>query len=290
MLERSAHRVRVGVVGVVQDEAASGQRDLLAAPGREPDAGHALVRAIEREAERLVGVKRGERVHGEVALCERQLELDHRVPESESGRTVPPRRRPIECGGSRCRRGRGTAPAPLRPQARRQFRLSAAHAIASAFASATRSTVPRSSRCSGPMCGITTIEGCAIAQSAAIWPEPAHPHLGDQDLRLGLEPAHGERQSDLVVQAPLRPDRRRVRRTQRTEDVLRRRLARRADDGDDLRVALRDGRATRAPRARAPGRRGRASPPLARAPRRRSGRRCSARRTGPRTRRRASRP
>ena len=37
--------------------------------------------------------------------------------------------------------------------------------------------------------------------------EPAHAHLGDQHLRLGLEPAHRERQADLVVQAPLGPDR-----------------------------------------------------------------------------------
>ena len=48
-------------------------------------------------------------------------------------------------------------------------------AIASAFASATRSTVPRSSRCSGPMCGTTTIVGRAIAHSAATWPMPRIP-------------------------------------------------------------------------------------------------------------------
>ena len=67
--------------------------------------------------------------------------------------------------------------------------------------------------------------------------EPAHPHLRDEDLRLGLEPADGEREADLVVQALLRPDRRHVRRAERAENVLRRRLSRRADDGDDLRVA-----------------------------------------------------
>ena len=48
-------------------------------------------------------------------------------------------------------------------------------AIASAFASATRSTLPRSSRCSGPMCGTTTTCGCAISQSAEIWPSPRIP-------------------------------------------------------------------------------------------------------------------
>ena len=69
--------------------------------------------------------------------------------------------------------------------------------------------------------------------------EPAHPHLRDEHPRVGLEAADGQRQPDLVVEAALGPDRRRVRRAQRAEDVLRRRLAGRADDGDDLRVALR---------------------------------------------------
>ena len=69
--------------------------------------------------------------------------------------------------------------------------------------------------------------------------EPAHPHLRDEDLRVGLEPQHGERQADLVVEAPLRPHRSRVRRAERAEDVLRRGLAGGAHDRDDRRAALR---------------------------------------------------
>ena len=40
--------------------------------------------------------------------------------------------------------------------------------------------------------------------------EAAHPHLRDDDLRIRLEPEEGERETDLVVHAPLGPDRRRV--------------------------------------------------------------------------------
>ena len=47
--------------------------------------------------------------------------------------------------------------------------------IASAFASATRSTVPTSSRCSGPIDDTTTTSGRAIAQSSAICPSPRMP-------------------------------------------------------------------------------------------------------------------
>ena len=70
-------------------------------------------------------------------------------------------------------------------------------------------------------------------------PEPAHPHLGDEDLRLRLEPADRQRQADLVVLALGRPDRRYRRAAESTEDVLRRGLARGADDGDDTRTTLR---------------------------------------------------
>ena len=42
--------------------------------------------------------------------------------------------------------------------------------------------------------------------------EAAHPHLGHEHARLRLEPADGERQADLVVQASVGPDRGHVRR------------------------------------------------------------------------------
>ena len=84
MLERRAHRVRVRVVRVVHDETATRQRELLSAPGREPNSGDALVRSLEWEAERVVGVQRGERVQREVALREGELELDLAVADAEA--------------------------------------------------------------------------------------------------------------------------------------------------------------------------------------------------------------
>ena len=45
----------------------------------------------------------------------------------------------------------------------------------SAFACATRSTVPSSSRCTGPTLVTTPMSGRATAQSAAIWPRPRIP-------------------------------------------------------------------------------------------------------------------
>ena len=69
--------------------------------------------------------------------------------------------------------------------------------------------------------------------------EAPHPHLRHQDLGLRLEPAHGQRQSDLVVEALLRPQGCRVRSAERAQDVLRRGLPGGAHDRDHPRVALR---------------------------------------------------
>ena len=74
-------------------------------------------------------------------------------------------------------------------------------------------------------------------------PEPAHPHLDDAELRVGLEPAQRQRHAELVVVVALRGDRPQVRRAERGEDVLRRRLARRA--GDRRRLGPPTGRAPR---------------------------------------------
>ena len=68
--------------------------------------------------------------------------------------------------------------------------------------------------------------------------DPSHPHLGHEHARVALEPADGERQPDLVVLARFGPDRRRHHGAQRGQDVLRRRLPGRPDDGDDARAAL----------------------------------------------------
>ena len=84
VLERGAHGVGVGVVRVVDHEAAAGERQLLAAPGRQLDAGDAVRGTVERKAERVVGVQRGERIGREVPLCERELELDALAADGEA--------------------------------------------------------------------------------------------------------------------------------------------------------------------------------------------------------------
>ena len=69
--------------------------------------------------------------------------------------------------------------------------------------------------------------------------KPSHSHLRHEHLGLGLEPADGEWEPDLVVLARLRPDRRHGGSAECAEDVLRRGLTRRTDDGDDASAALR---------------------------------------------------
>ena len=82
------------------------------------------------------------------------------------------------------------------------------------------------------------VRACDLAERGDL-AETAHSHLRHEHTRIRLEPADGERQPDLVVEAALGEDGRNVRSTERPEDVLRRRLPRRADDRDDIRVALR---------------------------------------------------
>jgi hypothetical protein len=67
--------------------------------------------------------------------------------------------------------------------------------------------------------------------------EAAHRELEDAHLRVVLEPAQREWHSDLVVEARLGGDRARDGRAECSEDVLRRRLAHRAGDPDDVRRA-----------------------------------------------------
>jgi hypothetical protein len=72
--------------------------------------------------------------------------------------------------------------------------------------------------------------------------EPAHSHLDDGDLGLGLEPAERERKADLVVLAALGDHGGSMRRAERAENVLRGGLRRRAGDGHDpRRASLADG-------------------------------------------------
>ena len=121
-------------------------------------------------------MERGERVDGVVVLGERELELDVLSVDPEVPVAVRRARRPRDrTGGARCRRGRDRARARRCSAGTTAVPPAGSAAITSAFASATFSTVPSSSRCSGPMCGMTAMSGRAIALSAAICPSPRMP-------------------------------------------------------------------------------------------------------------------
>ncbi len=114
-------------------------------------------------------------------------------------------------------------------------------------------------------------------------PEAAHPHLGDQELGLRLQPGQRQRDADLVVVVALVRDRPAMGRAECEEDVLRRGLAGRAGDRHDPR------RRTLAHRAGDRGKRGASSPAGRASPPRRVPAR--ARRSRPRRRsRRTDRP
>ena len=108
-------------------------------------------------------------------------------------------------------------------------------ATTSALASATRSTVPSSSRWTGPMLVMTPISGRACAHSSAIWPRPRMP-ISQTTISVSFRCASvsGGRSRCCVR---LRSNGASVGTAERGQDVLRRRLARRARDGDDPRRA-----------------------------------------------------
>ena len=81
---------------------------------------------------------------------------------------------------------------------------------------------------------------------------PAHRQLEDADLGVGLEPSQRQRDADLVVETLLGGDRTCSRPADRTQDVLRRRLAHRAGDADDAgAAAVTEGSAERSERSEA---------------------------------------
>ena len=87
MPQRGLHRRRIGVVGVVDDEAAAGKRELLAAPFRELHRGGALLEPVERQVHRLVRGQGRERVLRLVARRER--EADSPLAEGDVGAVLP---------------------------------------------------------------------------------------------------------------------------------------------------------------------------------------------------------
>ena len=112
---------------------------------------------------------------------------------------------------------------------------SARPARISAFAAAMASTVPSSSRCTGPTLVITPTSGSAIAELGDL-AEASHRHLEDQHLGLHRVTQDGQRQPDLgveVLPARVHPPRESARLMS-----LDRRLSRRARDADGGKPSL----------------------------------------------------
>ena len=235
--ERGVHRVGIRVVRVVDDEASPGKLRFLPAPRRERDERKTIRHPIERQPERVVRMQRGECVGGEMTLREWKLELDDHSVHREAGRAAERLdlvgREPAEDDVvAREERIEGARRGDDGDSARRQRRNRLGVRLRHPFDGAeelemlwadVRHEDDRRARDGAQRRDLT---------------QPSHTHLGHEHAGLGLEPAHRQREADLVVEAPLGPDRRNLRRAQRSEDVLRRGLAGRADDRDDLRVAL----------------------------------------------------
>ena len=238
VIERRAHRDRVGVVAVVHDDDSVGQLDQLAAQAREGYLRRPPRHLVQRDLERLADRDRRQGVGQVVRLAEREREAllaggrpdrwprwSARRRSSRSAKTSPPAPKVIVTSRS-CRCG-SSASASAGTTARSR---SPSPARISAFASAIASRVPSSSRWTGPMLVIAATSGSAISQSSAIWPAAAHRHLEHQRLRLGRSAEHGERQADLgVVVLRAGVD---AQGQDRVADVLDRRLAHRPGDPD----------------------------------------------------------
>ena len=258
VLERGRHGERVRVVAVVQKHAPAGERHLLAAQARELDVPRALLELAEGKAERVVGGDRGEGVRRVVSRAEAELErqrpaerldLDPRaaVPRGEVRQgdvAAVPEASDLDVRAAEVRLqvglARGDDRRPAGRQALDQLRLRLRDALdrpeeLEVNRADTRHDADVGSRDLAQLRDLT---------------EAPHAHLDDRDLGVLLEPAQGQREPDLVVLTSLGDHRGDVRRAEGAEDVLRRRLRRRAGDRDHLRPrAFPHGAAERGERA-----------------------------------------
>ena len=146
------------------------------------------------------------------------------------------------------------------------------------MASATRSIVPSSSRCTGPDAGDHGHVGPRDLGQVGDLADAAHGQLGDHHLGVRLDPRQRQRHADLVVLVLAAGHDRTMRLEQAAQDVLGRRLAGRAGDPDHPRAP--SAGAPRAPPAqRRPAGRSTSIAPLDRRPRSRPARRPRRRRT-----------
>ena len=214
------------------------ERELLPTPAGEPD----RVSAFLRRAERAVRARRRRRVP---RACSRPCGARERQPQRHvptADREVPVvaasfdvrsvETSDLDVGAAEVRLELRTSPSGTTAIPR-----GGSATIASAFASATRSTVPTSSRCSGPIDETTTTSGRAISQSAAICPSPRMPiSVTSTRVSGSSRQTVSGRPISLFWLASAQIVGR-LRAAECAEDVLGRGLPRRADDSDHACVA-----------------------------------------------------
>ena len=250
MLERGAHRDRVRVPRVVDQQPAAGQRQLLVAPlgERHVDALRDLEpeRARRRERDHRVGRKM---LCAEVDVGRAERRTQERRLERFQAHVL------ADADDLDVRAADG--------EARRHDRRPAGRQRVDQLALRANDSFE--------VADLLEVHGCNVRDHADVrsreraqlrdLAEAAHRQLEDADLGVRLDAANGERHADLVVEAALRCDGPRLRGADRGEDVLRRGLAHRARDRDEARVDFGRERRLRARRAPQTDRRGRAWPP-----------------------------
>ena len=201
LVERGAHRHRVRVVAVVDDDHAA--RQSIAARRAAPRTRH---RARRRRAPRPSARAAASAAHRSLSRCAaRKPGSSMHAPLAEGDeharrlRAASTRRRPRARSARPRGRRAGTARAAARRPAPRPSRPRASPSISSALAAAIASSEPSSSRCAGPTLTITPTSGSQIAVSSAICPRPAHRELEHERLGPRRRREDRERHADLGV-------------------------------------------------------------------------------------------
>ncbi len=240
MVERRAHRDRVGVVAVVHEDDPVAELQALA-----PEAGESYARSAVGHLRRAArpARRRPRSRPGRWSGCGPRRRGSGRAAPRPASRPGP-RSRPRRPARSTrldvaARAEAEQPPAPVRGAARarpprpgpRRCRRAAAPPSSSALAAAIASTEPSSSTWTGPTLVITPTSGSAIARQLGDLARPAHRHLQHQQVGVLGRLEHGQRQPDLGVEVlAVGVD---AAGQQRPGDVLDRGLADRAGDADD---------------------------------------------------------
>ena len=210
VVERGAHRHRVGVVAVVDHDHSAGELDALAAQRREAHLQAALrgrPRAPARRPRRPAGcagcapaVKDGRR-RRVLAAVARSISTSPSSLRRESGATSPPSPNvTVSQVGAQVR-----LPAAARRRAPRPSRPAPGRRSARPWPRRSPRASPSSSRCTGPTLTITPTSGSAIAVSSAICPAPRIAISSTSTSVSAGAAEHRQRQADLGVEV-LRAD------------------------------------------------------------------------------------